>query len=146
MPLFTKPTEQTQYILDKITTGMVPSTFKAGYYGDQELIPGFPAFCVESNDFDRELSGKASSHKFALILRTHIIIYHEKLQPSQVTLKQDEQLAEAVQDYLHTDLTLAGGVIFGYVERVRPGIIVKPGRIMLRATRLEFAGISQQYF
>lgn len=143
---FTKPTEQTQYILDLLTNQFVPDTFRTSFYGDQDLIPAFPSFIAESTDMDRELGGKGSTHRFSLILRTHLIIYHEKIQSSQITRKEDEALAEQIDDFMQTDMTLDGNIIFGYVERIRPGIVVKPGRVMLRATRLEYAGVSRQTF
>jgi hypothetical protein len=146
MAFFTHATEQTQYILDQLNATFVPTTFKRGYYGDQEMIPHFPAFIVESNDKDRVLGGQSSTHKFRLALRTVIIIYHEKIQASSLTKKEDEVLAEAVEDYFLAHPDLDQHVIFGYVERVRPGVVIRPGRVMLKATRLEYIGISQETF
>lgn len=146
MPLFTKATQQTQYILDALVSQFVPSVFQRGYYGDQDMIPNFPAFIVESNDKDRVLGGQASSHTFRLALRTVIIIYHEKIQSTQLTKKEDEVLAEQIEDYFLTHPDLNQQVIFGYVERVRPGVVIRPGRVMLKATRLEYIGISKETF
>lgn len=146
--MFTKSTEQTQYLLTALDLGLVQTShdFARAYYGDQRLIPHFPAICCESVDKDRDLGPHASSHKWSITLRTHIIIYHEKIQSSQLTKKEDELLAEIVEDYLHTDLTLGNNIIFGYVTRVRPGVAVAPDRVMLRATRLEYEGKSRQTF
>lgn len=144
--MYTHPSEHTQYILDRLTTHFVPGTLKAGYYSDQRLIPHFPAFTVESDNFERSLGGQASSHRFALILRTMIIVYHEKIQPGGTTLKSTETLAESIADYLNADPTLGGNVIFGFVGRMDPGIVVAPDRTMLRATRMSFESFSRETF
>lgn len=112
------------------------------YYGDQTLIPVFPAVVLESYPKDRTIR---VTHKFDLTIRVGITIYHDKVQSTTVTKKEAEELAEAVEAVLQEDMTMGGLVLFGFVTRVEPGVAIRQ-REMIRASRLTWEGRSKVKF
>lgn len=118
---------------------------KRVYYGDQDLIPEYPVACVESFPKDRALDVPGSTHKFSIVLRCGIWIYHGALQSSEVTKEEADIFTDRVEDMLHTDFRMNGLVIFGYVSRVDPGVVLRTGA-MVQATRLTWEGVSREIF
>jgi hypothetical protein len=147
VPLTEKPTIITQKIKDILIAELVPVDLKAVYYGEQTLIPSYPAVVVESYPMEREITG---THTFGVTLRTGIIVFHGKLQPPEVTKKECEELIELITETLHADHTLDGLVVFGYINRVDPGVAIRGGpegaSEMYRASRVTWEGLSRVVF
>ena len=114
------------------------------YYGQQDLIPDYPAIVVESGTKDRGLID-GSTRRFEIILRCTIFVYIGKVQSSEVTEAEAEQLAEQVEDVLHTDMTIGNSVVFGYVTQSTPGVALRQ-QTMIRTIRLTWEGQSRQTF
>jgi hypothetical protein len=56
------------------------------------------------------------------------------------------QLASGIRNKLHEDFKLGGGVIFGFVQSERPGILVDDRGVANVATTLIWAGDSRVTF
>lgn len=118
----------------------------AVYYGDQELIPEFPAVAVEPAPKSRSIR---STHEYEIRLRVTVFIHHEKIQSSQLTRKQTDALAEDVEVALHEDRSFGGMLINSFVVSSDPGVSLRRTageQVMLRTTRLSWEGLSKQRF
>lgn len=152
MPLTKSSVDITQKIIDILSTPANIAAIGYGlkaesiYYGDQELTPDFPAIIVESFTKDRSLTApRATTRQFQIDLSTNILILYGKVQSSEITKKDAEIIAERVEDVLHSNFTLDGLVVFGFVARVDPGFTRRQST-MIRATRLIWAGRSKHTF
>ena len=112
------------------------------FYGSQQLIPNYPSITVESMPKDRELVG---THRFAVTVRSGIMILHAQLQSTTVTKQECEELAERVEDIISEDHTFSGLVVFGYVTGIVPGV-TRIGEGLVRASRIIWEGISREEF
>lgn len=129
-------------VLDGVKEAFEPAVDKV-YYGDQELIPTYPAIAVEGGRKIRRLNN-AGSH-FDLTLSTTIWVHHGEVQSSEITSREIDSLSEQVEDQLHGNVRMDGAVIFGYVVDTTPGVRVR-GDVMLRTTRLTWEATSKERF
>lgn len=142
MPPYTdKGTDVTSRLRDIIDAAKEVLGVYAVYYGDQNLIPDFPSVVCESMPKDRILA--ESGFKYHLTLRTGVIIYHGKIQASEITKLETETLAEDIEDLIMADNTLGGMIVHGYVSRIEPGLSIK-NEVMLRASRLTYEAESRK--
>lgn len=130
----------TQKIVDILDGQKVALGIAAVYFGDRTLIPEFPSVVCESGVKERDL---VATKQYGLILRTDVYIYHGKIQSDEANRKETEQFAEAVEAVLLQNATLDGLVIYGFVESMATGRIVKASA-MIRATRLVFRAVSRK--
>lgn len=138
--------EITQRIVDLLNEQKDVLGIKRVYYGDQDKIEAYPSVGVESFPKARSLAAQgAGLHKFQIDLSCGIYIYHGMLQASYTTKKETDEFAELVEDMIHSDFTLGGLVIFGFVTRVEPGVALKSD-VMVKTTRLTWEGQSRQVF
>lgn len=142
MALTKDATVVSQNILDTLESNKVVLGLRGTYYGLQNLIPEYPAACVESGTKNRIMR---MARKHEIIIRTHIMVYHSEVQSSEVTKKEVEQFAEAIENKLHEDNTLDGLVIWGYVTSIDHGV-ARRDDVMLRAARLTWEGLSREVF
>jgi hypothetical protein len=117
---------------------------KRVYYGDQSMVPDFPSVGVETAPLDR-LWDKSSTHKFEINLRCDLYLYVGRVQSSELTKQEVDALTQRVEDAVHIDFTVGGLVIFGYIERIEPGVSMKSD-VMVQTTRLSWVGLSRQTF
>jgi hypothetical protein len=132
-----KLTVYTQALVDKFTANAVSLGIQDVFYGDQNKVPRSPAVCVEPNDKGRDLVG--APRYTETILSVYVIIYHAVVQDEQVTRKQADLFAEAVEDLIHLDPQLGGLVIHCMVTSSQSGYAVK-ARSLFRATRMIVEG------
>lgn len=133
----------TQKIIDILEANADNLGLAAVYYGDQEdLLPRYPALAVESWPKERKFIGTS---QFQITFRVGIMVFHGKIQPRPVTVKQTEELARAIELKLLENTRLDGLVIFGYVTKIEPGVAVKKSA-MLQSTRITWEGISHVTF
>lgn len=137
-----RPSIVTATIFDLLTLEMENLGFKDVFYGDQEKLPRTPAACVEAAPFDRSLGGVGGKGRTDNILRVGVIIYFGKIQDVQINSKATEEMAEAVMDLLHRDVTLAGLVTHSFVTSIQPGYSARPDAI-LKASRVNWQGQSK---
>lgn len=114
------------------------------YYGDQAMVPDFPSVGVQAAPLDR-VWDKASTHKFEIDLRVDFYLYLGRVQSSELTKKEVNELTRRIEDTAHLDYTMGGLVIFGFVERIEPGVQMKTD-VMVQTNRLSWYGLSRQMF
>ncbi len=131
----------TQKVADLLEANADYLGLKGVWYGDQELLPDFPCAVVESFTKQRDY---ATIRQYDITFRVGILVYVGEIQSSQITKKQSEELAEAVEDLMHENRTLDGMVIHGYVSSMNPGVASRAGK-MVRAVRLIFTAKSREY-
>jgi hypothetical protein len=129
-----------EYVFNLIEANESSLGLAKTYYGDQEKVPVTPVAIVETGDKLRELNGVPRRTKVTMTL--YLMIYHSKVQDTQISRREVEALAEAVELLLHADRTLGGLVIHCMVTTIEPGYATRD-RTMLRASRLTFEATSQ---
>lgn len=130
----------TQYLCDKISANMNPLGIQSVFYGDQAKIPNTPTVCLETDTKSRAIDG--TSRRTLNTLTAYVIIYHSKVQDIQVTRKEVDLLAEAIESLIHEDPRLGGLVIHSLVTTIQSAYATKTGSVY-RAARLTVQAISQ---
>lgn len=110
------------------------------FYGDQDLIPRFPAAAVEPTSMQEEPSGEGFSknNRFQVL----VIIFHSKIGDNQTTKRECDLFAEAVKDVLNGDRQLGGLVTHSWTSATDYGFAVR-GKVTIQATRILFEAISK---
>jgi hypothetical protein len=137
-----KPTVVSQYIYDILSDNAAMRTLglEDVWDGEQNLIPRIPAISIVVGSYSRELTGVPfrTDNVFTIFL----MMYHAKIQDIQLNQRECNARAEAVMDFLHTDKTMGGNVIHGYVVAMEPGYLAV-GRSMTYVTRLTWTGLTK---
>lgn len=144
MAYYYKPQQLMDHIHDLLTDHK--SDLGIGYvgYADEQLLPYYPAVLVDSGPINRELQ---ATHQFGLIFHLALWIYHAKLDDAHADRsKADMELCHLVTELLHSDLTLGGNVIFGYVTEEMPGIFHRPSGPTTIGTRLSYEATARKVF
>lgn len=140
----------TQYIIDKIKAACIANDIVTStnvalaaddvYYGDQEKFPRTPSVCVDPGNRQRALQGVSyrTDNNFTI----YILVYHAMLQDNQVTRKEVQQLAEAIETLLHADPTLGGNVIHSFCSLNESGYVYR-NSTMYRTNRMTFEPYSK---
>lgn len=116
-------------------------------YGDEELIPGWPAIQVAGEPDDREIK---ATQQFRRTFNLSIFVFHADLSINhRIRTQEDMELATAVVKKLHEDYTLGGNIIFGYVTNSSPGVVLRgnlesPQEVV--STRLVWTGQGTEPF
>lgn len=129
-----------QYIVDKIDAAKNGLGIKRVYYGDQNLIPEIPSVTVEAGDKERNYN--QTGLQTNVIIPVYIFVYHSGIRDLQITKKADDELAEAIEDLLHSDVNLGGLVINGLVVNTSPGFANR-GKEIFVVHRLTWQGIAK---
>ena len=142
---FVEPEEALDYIYNLLDDNKGPLGLKYVGYADERFLSHYPAAVVSYNaPLARELY---ASRQFRLLWSIQIIVHHARLSASHKTrTREDMRLAADVRNKLHQDFKLGGGVIFGYVEEERPGIMMDDKGQVNIATTLIWSGESRQTF
>jgi hypothetical protein len=121
-------------------------------YGDEELIPSYPAVVITPGVVDRKLH---ATHTFQVILLVSMWVYHARLTASRkIRTKEDLLLATGIVELLHTppnshlgfDTSNNRNIIYGFVESEDPGTIMTRKNNAVIATRLSWMGTTQRRF
>jgi hypothetical protein len=142
---FTEPDQALDYIYSLINDNKGPLGIRYVGYGDETLLPEYPAVIVSFNiPVDRELF---ATRQFNLSWAVQLVVLHARVSASHRTrTREDMQLASGIRNKLHEDYKLGGGVIFGFVQSERPGILVDDRGVANVATTLIWAGDSRVTF
>lgn len=140
MPLTWKLTPVCDYLLTLIETNMVSLGVKAVFYGDQERLPVTPTVCIEPDQSENEL--KAARRFVGTTIRVYILIYHSKISSVETNRRGSDLMAEAIADLIHTEPTLAGLVIHGFVKNISSGYVNRE-RTVVRTSRITYEALSQ---
>jgi hypothetical protein len=135
----------TQTILDKLianaSTLDVTDVNKSFFYGEQELLPTTPGFCVVPGPESSQYDGVAG-RPVVITFMTFVMVYAYKVQDVQQNTKTAMQLATAVKGVIHPDVRLGGIVIDCFCSNVEPGYAIKRGDL-IAAARLTFQSRSK---
>lgn len=150
MPHTHKHSVVTQRIFDLIDANKGPALLNidAVWYGDQDMVPDGRTVCVEPVNVSRPMQGAPD-----MVLNTFtvaVLVYVTKVQDIQLTRKECDALAEAIEDMLHTHLNLDDNahtpgsdiVIQGWCTENLSGYTYKKDRL-IRSSRLTWQGISK---
>jgi hypothetical protein len=138
----------TQAIVDILNNAKVALGLEDVWYGDTELIPRYPAVAVESGPKARRWAG--APFRMDVEQLVYIIIYHCRIQDTQITKKDCDIVAELVETELHkfanrglpTEDYPEGLVIQGWISNMDPGYATRSG-VLYRATRMTWTGLSK---
>jgi hypothetical protein len=136
------PTSSLVDVTDAIVTLLKGPTaaslgLKDVWYGDDDLIPNTPAINVTGNNKNTELAG--TGHLVYTNHTVYLTVFHSRLDAPQVTRRESDLLAEEVEALLHSDPTLGGLIIFGYVSALETGVASR-GQVIMRSSRLTWTG------
>lgn len=131
----------TQALVDKIEDHRVALGVEAVFYGDQNRVAVTPTIAVDPGSKSRVLNG--APRRTMTTFEVFVMIYHARVQDTQVTRKEADALAEAIEDLIHQDRTLGGGLIHCMVDKVESGYSFRSGT-MYRSSRLTFGGDALQ--
>lgn len=135
-----------QSLVDLVQSSAVPSIVDRVddvYYGEQRLIPRFPAIVVEALPKDR---GYANTRQYSITFGVSFLILWGSVDgTAEINRKEVDQKAEALEDILHTDKSLGGLLIrdTGRVTRIEPRVNLR-GAPKIRASRLTWMGESRE--
>lgn len=114
---------------------------------DEELFPVYPAILVQTDRTDREIH---TTNMFRVEFHLNLWVFHAKLTVDTATRsREDIQLATNVRKLLHSDRTLGGHIIHGFVDGEFPGISARvsdTGQTGVVTTRLTWAGQNRVLF
>jgi hypothetical protein len=137
-----------QYLYNRINDNKVALGLRYVAYGDEQLLPEYPAAVVTTErPLRREFHG---TRQFLVTFECDIFVLHANLAAShRIRTIEDIQLAEAIRKFLHSDFTLGGHIIFGYVDLEIPGIVTRvvgQKSAMIVTTRLSWTGQNRVNF
>jgi hypothetical protein len=147
--LFNTPEELLDYLHDLLTFHAEPLGIRFVGYGEERLIPEYPAVLVAAGPIVREVH---STHTFQLTMIAELWIYHAKLSESHhMRTRQDLELVTRVREVLHDNLTCndeAGlkQVIFSYVNAEDPAFIRRPRNEAVVGSRITWNCVTQERF
>ena len=128
------------YLHDLVVANQATLGLADVFWGDQDRIPRTPAVAIEPDSKSRMLDG--APRRTLVEARVVLLVYHAKVQDIQVTRKQADQFAEAVETLIHTDKNLGGLVIHGMVTDLESGYAYKSGTLF-RTARLIYTATSK---
>lgn len=142
MPQSELPTVVSQYIYDLLNTNTNKAALglEGVFDGDQSLIPSTPAVCVLMGNYSRELTG--APFRTDNVFTIYLMVYHAKVQDTQLTQRECMAFAESIMKFLHTDKTMGGNVIHGFVTGMEPGQ-APMGKTMAHVTRITWSGLTK---
>lgn len=108
------------------------------YYGDQSKYPRTPAVSVEMAPQDRQLNQTGLQQR--IVLRAYIMAIHSPLAAAEKRWEETDEFADRIVTQLHTNRTLGGLVINGYVTGIEPGALRRGG--MLAVHRISWEALS----
>lgn len=143
MPYTDKTSVLAQVILNKITTNLVALGLDGAYYGDQNNIPVAKAAVVMPGIKRRILDGVGGpGGRSRNYMEVFIFIYNSTVGDEGTQRLVTDQLAEAVETLLHSEVTFGGTITQGFVENMDPGITFINGS-QFRTVQMTFTGLTK---
>lgn len=125
-------------IANKLSVGLEEDSFVA--YGDHKNIPTGKAVTVASGTKLRELAGVAGpGGRTKNTMEVVASVFYSVLENEETARLACDTLAENIEDLLHTDTTMGGIIIHGFVQEWVPGVIFRETS-MFRVVQLHFVG------
>jgi hypothetical protein len=108
---------------------------------EENLIPEYPAMLLQTDVVNRELH---ATQEFLVEWGLDLWIFHAQISASSaVRSRKDIELATNVRKLLHTNRTLGGHIIFGFVNGEFPGVsvrVIETNTVTTITTRLTWIG------
>lgn len=108
---------------------------------DEELIPQYPAVLLQTDRADTQLHATGQFYKE---FNLDLWVFHAELTVGRATRsRKDIELATAIRKLLHSNYTLDGHMIFGFVNGENPGIsarVIGSNVTTIVTTRLTWMG------
>jgi hypothetical protein len=130
----------TDYIYDLLTANKTGLGVQDVWYGDQKKLPKTPALCVEPGTKERQLVG--APRQAQVILKVYVIAYSTSVRDEQVNRLEADEIAEGVENLLHSDAQMGGLVVHSMVTAFESGYVVR-GAGLVRACRVTFSMLSK---
>lgn len=144
MSYFEAPEEVLNFIADLLDTKRGELGLKYVAYGDEDKIPRYPAVKVAAGPLSRDFH---ATHTFQNTFSVELLVYHGNLNATHAQRsKNDLELASAIRELLHSNMTLSGGVIQGWIVSEGPATIARRQGPSIVGTRMVWQGIAQQSF
>lgn len=151
--MFKDPEEVVDWMYDLFTQHKGSLGLAYVSYGDEALLPEYPALQVTAGPFTREIVG---THKFGLVFNSEMWLYHANLSQShRERTRTDMQLVSSVKDLLDEHPTLGidvdnnPNIIFGFIDSETPGIMnraISGKSTAVVTTRITWRGEGRQIF
>lgn len=143
MAYFTKPEEVLDYIHDLLETKEGELGLQYVAYGNEEMLPRYPAVRVASGLFEKELH---ATRQWRNTFRVELYVYHGKLTATHAhRSKADLELASAVREVLHDDMTLSNQIVHGWVTAEGNAQIARKTTVIV-GTRMAWEGQALESF
>jgi len=113
-----------EYIYDLLDTHKADLGLRYIARHDEELIPQYPAVLLQTDSVERRIH---ATGLFYVEFGFDLWIFHAQLSvATAVRSLEDIELATNIRKLLHSDRTLGGHIIFGYVNGEFPGVTARP--------------------
>lgn len=129
-----------KYLYESLEAEKDSLGFKAVWYDIEGLAPTTPAVIIEPQNKSRAISN--TGHMVENTFQVSIILLHSRMASKSETNEESLEFAEAIEAHLHSDKTLGGLIVHGYVTGLQQGS-VNLQRTLLRATALSWQGMSK---
>jgi hypothetical protein len=128
-------------LYEKMKQGAEGFGLAAVFYGDQDLIPEYPACAIEPVFTQRELTGAGGRGFTDNLFEVYVFLYFGQVGDVQKSRQDTDAFSKEVQQYLNQDVTLGGAVIDGSVAVEESGQMRKGAQ--LQVTRLTWRGMTK---
>lgn len=133
-------------IFDLITANKVTLLLDDVLYGNQALIPRASAAVVVPGGKRRELAGVSSpGGRTNNTLIVEINLHWSKVGDEATERRAVDDRATAVERLIHTDTTLGGIIVHGFIDQVDRGETLMANNSMFRSVRMMFTGVTKTY-
>lgn len=147
----TDPIEVLDYVHDTLDQNKGPLGLAFAGYGEDRLIPRYPAILVNTGPLTREWH---TTHRWQLTIMLEMFVYHANLEGDRrVRTREDLQLVANVRAHLHdpTQRRLRNSVgeaqaVESFINAEDPVTIGRLRGDQVIGTRLEYTVISQETF
>lgn len=151
---FGDPLEVLDYVHDYIEGKAEQIGLKFVGYGEERLIPEYPAIMITAGPVTREIHG---THTFQLTFLLEMWVYHARISDShRIRTRDDLRLVTAVRDIMHANLRLYRDIdeatpvdpqiVFGHISAEDPAFINRGKGEGVVGSRIEWTGTSQSRF
>jgi hypothetical protein len=142
--MFSELYEPMDYIKDLLDTEAGELGVRFVGYGDERLVPNYPAVLVTGSNLNRVVHGTL---KFLLTFDVTIWVYHAKMSITrQARTKEDMLLVKGVRDLLHSKYTMDENLVFSNVVNETAGVINRAKSDIVIGTKVDWTGTSLVYF
>lgn len=151
---FDDPLQVLDYVHDYIEVRAEGVGLKFVGYGEERLIPEYPAILVTAGPVTRGIHG---THTFEITFMLEMWVYHAKLEDShRIRTRDDLKLVTEIRKMMHSNLRLYADIddppatdpqiVFGWISSEDPAFINRGKGEAVVGSRIEWTGTSQSRF